>query len=107
MRASQPWQLLVVLAVMTLQTSLAQAPTGTIAGVVTDQTGAVISHARITIANKGTGATRSLVSGADGSFNAPSLAAGDYQVKVAVEGFSTLIRDAIVETGGTTTVNLK
>ena len=44
-----PGQLLIALAVLTLQSSIAQAPTGTIAGVVSDQSGAVISHARVTI----------------------------------------------------------
>ena len=98
---------LLALAALVAVFSFAQAPTGTIAGVVTDQTGGAVPNASITIANRETGSNRALLSAADGSFSAPALPAGTYQVKVALAGFATLIRDAIVETGGTTTVDLK
>jgi hypothetical protein len=91
----------------TLALSFAQAPTGTVAGVVTDASGAVVANAPVTITNKDTGTTRSLLSGPDGAFSAPSLPAGSYIVKVAMTGFSTLVREATVETGATTTVDLK
>ena len=84
---------------------LAQAPTGTIAGTVTDASGAVVPNAKITIVNKDTGSTRDLVTGADGTYSAAALAAGNYEVRVEATGFRQLIQPAIVETGLTITVN--
>jgi hypothetical protein len=99
--------LLFVLAVFALGLSFAQAPTGTIAGVVTDASGGIVPNAPVTVTNKDTGTTRSVLTGADGGFSAPSLAAGTYTVKVSMPGFSTMQRDATVETGATTTVDIK
>ena len=58
----------------------AQAPVGTISGTVRDQSDAVVPGATITIRNTATGVERHLVSDTDGTFSAPSLAAGAYAV---------------------------
>lgn len=84
----------------------AQAPTGDIAGTVYDESGAVVPAATIAITNKDTGATRTFTTGATGSFSATSLQAGKYEVKVEIAGFRTLLREATVETGATTTVDI-
>ena len=86
---------------------LAQAPTGTISGTVQDPSGAVVQSAVITLTNNSTGEVRNLVTGADGLYNAPALAAGAYTVRVAVAGFRTAVREATVETGATTTVDMR
>ncbi|SPF41337.1 conserved exported hypothetical protein [Candidatus Sulfopaludibacter sp. SbA4] len=85
---------------------LAQAPTGIITGVVTDESGAMIPHAKITITNKATDFTRSAVATAEGAYTAPALPAGDYEVRCEQPGFRTVVRAANVEAGSTTTVNL-
>src|ERR1022692_4071170 len=85
---------------------LAQAPTGTIAGTVTDQSGAVVPNAKITIVNKDTGSTRGMLAGTDGTFSAAALPAGNYDVRAEAAGFRQLVQPAIVETGTTTTANL-
>src|ERR1700680_4407333 len=106
----RPLQLCVLLPVaLFLSTSIgcAQAPVGTIAGVVSDETGAVVPNANVTITNKATGFERQLTSGVDGSYSAPSLAAGTYEVRVEMKGFRTLVREAIVEVGATTTADLR
>jgi hypothetical protein len=97
----------VAIAALSAAFSFAQAPTGTIAGVVTDESGAVVVNAPVTVTNKGTGSTRTLFSGVTGNFSVPALPAGEYQVKVTMAGFSTLVREATVETGATTTVDVK
>ncbi len=84
----------------------AQTPTGAIAGTVSDESGAVVPNVKITIANKDSGSSRQLVASGDGSYSSASLAAGDYEVSAEAAGFKRLVRTAIVETGGTTTVNL-
>jgi len=81
-------------------------PTGTITGTVADESGAVVPNATITIANKATGVVRSATTNAEGFFSAPSLPAGDYEVKAEVAGFRTLVRPATVQVGETTQVNM-
>lgn len=80
--------------------------TGTIVGTVADESGAVIPNATITITNKATGVTRAATSNAEGYYSAPSLLAGDYQVKAEASGFRTLERDATLQVGSTLTVNI-
>ncbi len=83
-----------------------QAPTGSISGVVHDASGAVVPNAAITLTNRDTGSLRNLLTSSDGSYTAAALPAGSYQVKTVMPGFRTLVRDATVETGATTTVDL-
>ena len=84
---------------------IAQAPTGTVVGTVTDPSGAVIQKATVTVTNKDTGASRVIQTGENGSFSAPSLAAGPYEVRVEASGFAAIIRSLQVETGLTSTLN--
>ena len=84
----------------------AQAPTGTIAGAVTDQTGALVANAVVTITNRDTGATRVVETRTDGSFSVPSLLAGSYDVLVVATGFQPVTTPVTVTTGTTTTVRL-
>src|SRR5438046_2525637 len=99
--------ILLAVACLTSQPTYAQAPVGTISGVVADESGAVIPNATIKIRNKETGAERDLVSNGDGSFSVPALAAAVYEVRVEVKGFRTVIREAMVETGLTTTADVR
>lgn len=85
----------------------AQAPVGTISGTVTDESGAVIPNAAITIRHKATGAERKLTSAEDGTYSAAALAVGDYEVTVKANGFRTLQRDAVVATGTILTVDAR
>jgi Carboxypeptidase regulatory-like domain len=87
--------------------AFAQAPVGTISGVVADESGAVIPNATVKIRNKATDAERDLTSAADGSFSAPALPAGIYEVRVELKGFRTVVREATVETGLTTTADIR
>src|SRR5258708_23281436 len=83
-------------------TLVAQAPTGTITGTVSDESGAVVPSAKVAIVNRETGFRRDVASGVDGSFSAAALPAGDYEVRAEAAGFRILLRPAIVETGATT-----
>jgi Carboxypeptidase regulatory-like domain len=101
----------IVLAVLSLElialgTVRAQAATGAIAGIVTDPTGAPIPSARVVVTNKETGLKRALATGAEGDYSAPALLPGVYEVSAEAPGFQRLLREAIVEAGNTTTVNL-
>ena len=85
----------------------AQAPVGTISGVVSDESGAVIPNATVRIRNKATGAERNLISNAAGIYSAPELPAAVYEIRVELKGFRTVVREATVETGLTTTADMR
>jgi hypothetical protein len=75
----------------------AQSPnTSAIVVLVTDQSGAVVTDAAITVTNNQTGATRAAVSGSDGSAAFPALSlTGTYMVGVSKQGFGSEERNNI------------
>lgn len=107
MRTGRLLWVLTILSLLATVVLLGQAPVGTISGTVYDESGAVVPNAEVTIKFKATGAERKLTSGADGSFSAPALAAGEYEVTVTMAGFRTLRREATVATGAITTVDAR
>ncbi|HVJ08268.1 MAG TPA: TonB-dependent receptor [Acidisarcina sp.] len=62
---------------------------GSVAGVVTDSTGAVIPGASVQIQNPVTGFSRSVSTDAAGAFTIPNVAYGNYRLQVSQPGFST------------------
>jgi hypothetical protein len=86
--------------------AVAQAPTGIITGTVSDESGAVIPNATVSMTNKATGAARTAITNAEGLYSAPSMEAGEYEVRVEVQGFKTTVRAATVQAGGVITVNM-
>lgn len=87
--------------------ALAQAPVGTISGMVTDQSGAVIRNAAINIRNTATNLERQVRSDEDGNFSAAALPAGQYEVKAVVDGFRTHLQEVTVNIGSISRVELK
>ena len=104
-RTSQ-WMLLAFAWAALSSLGLAQAPTGIITGTVTDETGAVVPNAKITITQKSTEFARAAVTNGDGFYSAPALPAGEYEVRCEHPGFRTIVRAATVEAGGSLAVNL-
>lgn len=84
----------------------AQAPAGGIAGFVTDATGARIGSATVIVTNKETGLKRELLTSDGGAYSAPALIPGAYEVTGDAKGFKPIAREAVVEAGNTTSVNL-
>ncbi len=75
----------------------AQAVAGSqLAGVIKDSSGGVLPGALVTIVKTDTAMTRTATTGDDGSFVFPNLPVGPYQLKVAMDGFNTLVQDGIV-----------
>ncbi len=79
---------LAVLIVTMVATASAQF-NASIQGTVTDQSKAVISGAKVTITNEGTGLSSSAVSGDSGFFSIAHLAPGAYSVTVEAPSFKT------------------
>lgn len=63
--------------------------TGTITGLVTDPSGAVISGAKVTAGNSDTGFSRSGVSNAQGEYEIPLLPIGTYAITVTSPSYGT------------------
>ncbi|HEX8136827.1 MAG TPA: TonB-dependent receptor [Pyrinomonadaceae bacterium] len=88
--------------------SLAQSNKGTIVGTVADPNGALVSGARVTVINTGTGDTREAVSGDDGTFTVPNLDPGKYRVSVDAQGFQTMVFEEVtVETNARLPLDVK
>ena len=83
--------------------------TSTVVVLVTDQSGAVVNDARVTVTNDQTGAVRESTSGVDGSATFPALSlTGTYSVTVAKSGFATEEhKDVSLRAGETATLRVK
>jgi hypothetical protein len=73
-----------------------QTDRGRILGNVHDSTGAVIVGAKVTITDVQRGVSRNLVTDSAGSFSAPGLTPGTYEVRVESEGFKAEQRQNIL-----------
>ena len=89
---------LVVLA--TVSTAAAQTFRGSINGIVTDQTGAILPGADIKATNEATGLSYSTTTSTAGTFTLADLPLGDYTIVVSESGFETVtIRGVRVSAG--------
>ena len=68
-------------------TARAQKTTADVRGAVTDEQGAAIAGAEVTITNVETSFSRTAVSGSDGEYNFPDLPLGHYKIHVTHAGF--------------------
>jgi carboxypeptidase family protein len=84
---------------------LAQAPTGTIAGVARDPSGALVAGAQVKLTSPASGFGRTAVTSEQGEYSFPALRAGEYEVSVEASGFQRMVRQTVVEAGTTTTTD--
>ena len=70
----------------------AQVDTGSITGIVTDASGAVVSGAKVTLTNEGTGTSLSTSTGADGVYDFSPVRIGTYRLEVSASGFKKEIQ---------------
>ena len=82
--------LIVVIAIAV--SALAQTATGSIRGIVSDPSKAIISGAKVTVTNKDTGAARVTQTNSAGEFQFSLLQPGDYEIKVTMQGLSPMSR---------------
>ena len=67
----------------------------TLTGTVTDQSGAIVSGASVTVKNLETSAIRITTTGESGEYQELSLPIGEYEVRVTKQGFAEQIRTGI------------
>src|SRR6267378_8529974 len=84
----------------------AQKTTGTIAGVVTDPAGAVVSGADVTVTNTATGETRTAKTSAQGDYAITELPAGSYDVTIKQPNFKEYVSKGVqLFVASTATIN--
>lgn len=81
--------------------------TGSIQGVVTDPSGAVVQGAKVSIANKATGRTINTNTNSAGAYVSGALTPGTYEVRVETSGFKTAESTFVVQVGVTTAGSFK
>jgi len=78
--------------------TLAQPGRGSISGLVTDQTSAIVPGAKVVAEENSTGVKRSTVTTGSGLYSFISLAPGIYQVTAEAKGFQTVVQKNITVT---------
>lgn len=101
------WQVVGLAAMMlvSLLAAQAQVTTGKVRGIVQDQSGAVVSNAKVTITNKSTNVASTVQASGQGEYQFNDLLPGEYTLTVEAPSFKTLnLNDVRVELNQTTDV---
>ena len=99
---------LILLSLLCATRATAQTPTGSIDGAVVDASGGVVPGVTVVVTNQQTGATREVVSDAQGLFSAPLLTVGPYTVKADLSGFKAFEqRDVRLTVGQTLSLRIE
>jgi hypothetical protein len=91
-----------LLTLVSVSPARAQAPTGTIAGMVRDPSGAAVAGVQVRVVSLANGLARTMATTGQGDFSFPALPVGEYEVTSKVQGFRRIVRRATVEAGVTT-----
>src|SRR3954453_20722734 len=79
---------------------------GTIVGTVTDQSGAVVAGAKVTVTDPATGQSREETTNAQGYYVLPSLKPAPYDVSIAASGFGVYTqKNVVLQADHSATVN--
>src|SRR5580698_7029423 len=90
----------VLLGLLLVVAVFAQRDLGTIAGTVSDPTGAAIPNAKITITEVATNLTYTLTSNSAGEYVRPALKPGIYTVSAEAQGFRRVAQENVEVTAG-------
>ena len=106
-RSSQLWATAVLACTVSAASAFAQTSgVGNISGTVTDNTGAAVPNASVTIIDTDTGISRDLRANGQGEYLAQFLQPGHYEVVVTGAGFAKVDRkDLVLNVGQTLTVD--
>ncbi len=92
---------------VTTPVAYAQADLGSVAGVVTDSSGAVIPKAQVSVTNLETGAVRTTVTNSRGEYSVSQLLPATYKVSITAPGFAPAAQSVSVTVGSQNTVSAK
>jgi len=102
--------LLLILCIVSLLTvpMVAQKTSGTIRGIITDPSGAVLANIPVVITNTETGLERTVTTNTQGEYVAPELAVGVYKVTVKAPNFKESVSSNVdLHTSSTQTLNIQ
>jgi len=99
------FSLAILMAALSSMPAWSQSETGSVSGVVTDSTGAVIPGASVTAKGVATGTTRTVQSGSTGRYVIQDLIPGEYEISVSSGSFQPFKSRVEVTVGGTTTLD--
>jgi hypothetical protein len=99
--------LLTLSLVLLVTGALAQGTSGSVAGTVTDSTGAVVSNAAITILNPLSGFKQATQTDTNGQYHFSNLPFNRYHMSVVLQGFQSATKDAAVRSASSTTIDFQ
>lgn len=92
----------ILFAQVVLFATLCMAQQGTIQGVVTDASGAVVPNAKVTVTNPGTSVTQAVETNESGFYSIPFLVPGKYNVRADASGFASReLQNLVLDVGAT------
>lgn len=97
----------IMLGLISAKAVTAQVESGQIAGTVTDQSGAVVANATVTVTNLGTNAQRTVHTSATGSYAITSLAPATYSVSITAGNFQPYTAKVEVTVAGHVALDAK
>ena len=106
------WQVLILFVICAVSVGVRSAysqatiSTGDIVGTVTDQSGAIVPNAKVTITNKSTGRQINLTANGSGLYTSGPLTPGEYTVRVEASGFSATETSLTVQVNNTSNGNV-
>lgn len=86
----------ILLAILMCHATLAQTFSASIAGTVTDSSGAVVKDAQLQLINTATSDSRTQVSSGEGTFSFTNLLPGTYKISAIAAGFKEFVRTDMV-----------
>jgi hypothetical protein len=87
--------------------ALAQADLGSVAGIVTDASGAVVPNAQVKVTNLDTGAVHNATTNGKGEYNITQLLPATYSLTATAPGFAPAKQNISVTVGSQNTANIK
>src|SRR5262245_35970848 len=89
------WLSALCLAALLVSTASAQTITATVNGTVTDEAGAVVLNAKVTVTANSTGQAKTVTTDSEGRYSVPFLQPGGYIVTVEALGFAKSVRSGL------------
>lgn len=98
--------LLLLMAIAAITAIAQQSDNGGLSGTVTDQNGALVPNATVTVINIGTNSKRNITTNADGRWTISVLKLGEYEVTAEAAGFEKVSQRTAVVASTTTNIDL-
>ena len=86
---------ILLLAVFAVPSVSAQKFSGQLTGTVSDQQGAAIPDATVTVTQPATGVVRTVMTSGDGNYSIPDLPIGVYRINVTKSGFKATVAENV------------